>query len=81
MPYFVYKISPGPAGLVKNLDLLGAFDKYKDAKKCSKGKRIEFNISPESDEEIKMILAENELEAEEKMLEKREKPILREWEK
>ena len=81
MPYFVYKISPGPTDLIKNLDLMDTFEKYKDAKNYSKEKRIELDISSQSAEEIKMILAENELEAEEKLLEKREKPILQEWEK
>jgi len=81
MPYFVYKISPGPTDIIKNLDLLDKFEKYKEAKKYSKEKRIELNISAQSVEEIRMILAENALEAEEKLLEKREKPILQEWEK
>lgn len=81
MPYFVYKISPGPTDLIKNLDLLGKFEKYKEAKKFSKEKRIEMDISSQDTKEIKMILAENELDAEEKLREKREKPILQEWEK
>jgi hypothetical protein len=81
MPYFVYKMSPGPTNIIKNLDLMDKFEKYKDAKNYVKEKRVELNITAESDEELKMILAENELEAEEKLLEKREKPILREWEK
>jgi hypothetical protein len=81
MPYFVYKMSPGPTNIIKNLDLMDKFEKYKDAKHYVKEKRVELNITAESDEELKMILAENELEAEEKLLEKREKPILREWEK
>ena len=60
---------------------MDTFEKYKDAKNYYKEKRIELDISSQSAEEIKMILAENELEAEEKLLEKREKPILQEWEK
>jgi hypothetical protein len=74
-------MSPGPTNIIKNLDLMDKFEKYKDAKHYVKKKRVELNITAESDEELKMILAENELEAEEKLLEKREKPILREWEK
>jgi hypothetical protein len=81
MPYFVYKVSPGPTNIVKNLALLDDFEKYKQAKSFTKEKRIELGITSESNEEIKIILAENALEAEEKLLEKREKPILREWEK
>jgi len=81
MPYFVYKISPGPTDIIKNLDLLDKFEKYKEAKNFTQEKRIEFDVSPKSADEIKMILAENELEAEEALLEKREKPILGEWER
>ena len=81
MPYFVYRISPGPTDLIKNLEQLAEFERYRDAKNFAKEKRVEDNITPESKVQIKMIMAENALAAEEKLLEKREKPILQEWEK
>ncbi len=81
MPYFVYRISPGPTDLIKNLEQLAEFDSYREAKNFAKEKRVEEDITPESKVQIKMIMAENALEAEEKLLEKREKPILQEWEK
>lgn len=81
MPYFVYRIAPGPSDLIKNLQQLGEFEKYRDAKVFCKQKRVEENVNPEDPVQIKMILAENALDAEEKLMEKREKPILQEWEK
>ncbi|MGV6818731.1 MAG: hypothetical protein ACWA44_15855 [Thiotrichales bacterium] len=81
MPYFVYKITPGPTDLLKQLDQLAEFDSYKEAKNFAKEKRIELDITYESEEEVKIIMAENALDAEEKLMEKRDKPILQEWEK
>lgn len=81
MPYFVYKITPGPTDLLKQLDQLAEFENYRDAKEFAKGKRIELNITYESKEEVKLIMADNALDAEEKLMEKRDKPILQEWEK
>ncbi len=81
MPYFVYQITPGPTDLLKQLEKLAQFDSYREAKQFAKEQRIAKEITFESEEEIKMILAENELEAEEKLMEKRDKPVLQEWEK
>lgn len=81
MPYLVYKVVPGPANLVKNLEKLDDFDKFKQAKVFVKAYRVEHNITPEDDIDVKIIFAENALDAEEKLLEKRDKPILMEWEK
>ncbi|HHJ20717.1 MAG TPA: hypothetical protein ENJ84_12985 [Gammaproteobacteria bacterium] len=85
MPYFVYKITPGPTDIVKNLELLQQFEAYREAKVYTKETRKAQGISYADKSavttEIKMILAENALEAEEKLMEKREKPILMEWEK
>ncbi len=81
MPYYVFKISPGPTDLVKNLEQLAVFDSFREAKQFARDKRVELGITYESEVEIKMILAENPLEAEEKLQEKRERPILQEWEK
>lgn len=81
MPYYVYKISPGPVNLVKNLEQLSEHETYRDAKNFVKEKRIEMSVTADSDFEIRLIMAENALDAEEKLMEKRDKPILQEWEK
>ncbi len=81
MPYFVYKITAGPTELIKNLDQLDEFENFKAAKTFAKAYRQENDILPGGDVEVKIIFADNALDAEEKLLEKREKPILMEWEK
>lgn len=79
MPYFVYKIAPGISKIVKNLEPLADFEKFKDAKNFAKEKRQQENV--EDGNTYKVIFAENSIDAEEKLQEQREETILREWEK
>lgn len=79
MPYFVYKITPGPSQRVKHLELLTQFDGFNDAKNHARGLRAE--LASDSAVTIKVIFAATPLEAEERLQEHREAPILREWEK
>ena len=79
MPYFVYKIAPGISKIVKNLEPLDNFEKFKDAKNFAKDKRQQ--ESADENNEYKIIFAENSIDAEEKLQEQREGTILREWEK
>lgn len=79
MPYYVYKMNEGLNSMVKNLECLDEFESFKDAKNLARTRRSEQN---EADEAIyKVIFAANQLAAEEMLTEKREEPILREWEK
>jgi hypothetical protein len=79
MPYYLYKISSlDGIDLVKNLQLLEVYDSFRDAKKNAKSLRQNEN----SDEfNFKVMFAENQLSAEEQLLEKREKPVLMEYER
>jgi hypothetical protein len=79
MPYYIYKITPGPTNLTKSLEKLEQYDTFKEAKQRARAMRAESDDSDPSI--IKVMFADNELDAEEKLLEKREQPILREWEK
>ncbi len=79
MPYYVYKILPGPTRLVSTLEKLEQFDSFKEAKKQARDLRAK--LSEDDKVQIKVTFAETELEAEEQLMEKREAPILREWEK
>lgn len=79
MPYFVYKIAPGISKIVKNLEPLDNFEKFKEAKNFAKEKRQQENA--DEGNIYKIIFAENVIEAEEKLQEQREETILREWEK
>lgn len=79
MPYFVYKIAPVISKIVKNLEHIKEFEKFKEAKKYTK----ELRQQQETDDgtTYKIIFAENEIDAEEKLQEHREETITREWEK
>lgn len=79
MPYYVYRITDSAAGLFKQLDLLATFDNYREAKQLTKETRNRIDKSEAV--QIKVMFAENELAAEEQLQEKRDKPIVMEWEK
>jgi len=77
--YYVYKISPTIAKLVKPMELLESFDNYKEARNFVREQRQ--NADSDTQDTYKVIFAENPLDAEEKLSEFREKPIVKEWEK
>ncbi len=79
MPYYIFKIIPGPTNLMKKLEKLEQHESFKEAKQRARAMRAEGGDGDAT--QIKIMFAENELEAEEKLQEKREQPILREWEK
>lgn len=80
MPYFVYRISsPEGMELIKNLELIDSFDTFKAAKQFAREKRAE--LGEDAREIIKVMFADNQLLAEEQLMEHREKPILMEHEK
>ncbi len=79
MPYYIFKVIPGPTSLMKNLEKIEQHETFKEAKLRARAMRAE--SGDDAGAQIKIMFAENELEAEEKLQEKREQPILREWEK
>ena len=79
MPYYLYKITPGPTDLLKTLEKIEQYDSFKDAR--NHARRIRAEMSDGDAYSVKVMFAESELDAEEKLMEKREQPILREWEK
>jgi len=79
MPYFLYKISArDELDLVRNLELLAVFDAFKSAKNEAKKLRVD---QPLDGVTYKVMFADNQLDAEEKLLEKRAKPVLMEHER
>ncbi len=79
MPYYLFKISsPDGIDLVKNLQLLEIYDSFREAKKKVKILRQEENPDEFS---LKLMFAENQLSAEEQLLEKRAKPVLMDYER
>ena len=79
MPYFVYKIAPAISKIVKNIEPLAEYEKFKEAKNFAKEKRQEEET--DSGNIYKVIFGENSIDAEEKLQEQREESIVREWEK
>lgn len=76
MPYFVFKYQNNKFRSVEHID---TFDVYKDARALLKDLRKK--KSPDNPNAYKVVYAEDILEAEMLILEKRDAPILREWEK
>jgi len=79
MPYYVFKIESAELALLKQLELIKTFEKFKEAKQFARDTR---SSQAETDNaEIKVMFADNQLAAEEMLMEKRDKPIVMEHEK
>ena len=76
MSYFVFKYQNNKFRSVEHID---TFESYKEARTLLKKLRKE--KSPNNPDAYKLVYAEDMLEAEMLILEKRDAPILREWEK
>jgi len=80
MPYYVFKMSsPEGMELVKNLELLGEHEKFRDAKNFAKSRRAE--LDKEENSQVKVMFADNQLMAEEQLMAYREPTVVMEHEK
>lgn len=79
MPYYVYRIENAELAMLKQLELINEFEVFKDAKNFAKSTRAAQNADDTAI--IKVMFADNQLHAEEQLMEKREKPIVMEHEK
>ncbi|MCH7882334.1 MAG: hypothetical protein IIB69_12360 [Proteobacteria bacterium] len=79
MAYYIYQINQAAGSMVKNLNLLKQYDAFQQAK--SEVRNMREAMSAEDRFELKIIFAESELRAEELLQEKRETPVVMEWEK
>ncbi len=80
MPYYVFKMnSPEGMELVKNLELIGDYESFREAKNFAKIQRAE--LDKDDTTVIKVMFSDNQLLAEEQLLAYREKPIVMEHEK
>ncbi len=77
--YYIYKVTPGETETAKSLELVREYEKYQDAKRDVRAMRAD--QPADSNHQYKIIFADNQAEAEERLLEFREQPIVREWEK
>ena len=79
MPYYIYRISSTSAPQNRRLKLCHTFDTFKSAKNKVRAMRSE--LDPTDSSILKIVFAENPTEAQQRLSEVREKPILKEWEK
>ncbi|MEN8130596.1 MAG: hypothetical protein ABFS45_10475 [Pseudomonadota bacterium] len=79
MPYFIYKVTQASSPRGRKLELQHRLDAFKEAKFKARSMRAEQD--PGDQDVIKIIFADNQSEAEERLTEVREAPILKEWEK
>lgn len=79
MPYYIYALMPNEASRARNLDLIKEFRNFKDAKNEVRTLRSEKPL--EEGRIYKIIFADNQAEAEQRLTEFREEPIVKEWEK
>ena len=79
MPYYIYQVSEAPSKPSKQLQWRHTFDAFKEAKVMVRSLRAEQD--PRDSTTLKIIFAETQAEAEQRLSEVREKPILKEWEK
>ena len=79
MPYYVYRIESAQMAMLKQLELINQFDSFKEAKTFARQTRTEQDETDTA--EIKVMFADNQLAAEEMLMEKRDKPIAMEHEK
>lgn len=78
MPYYVYRISKSSTGAIKDLHLLDQFEAYKEARTYARQLRSQ---ATDTLAIIKLIFANDQQEAEQRLSEVREQPVLKEWEK
>ena len=79
MPYYVFEMPSEASDGNNTPTFLQAFEVFKEAKNFARSKRAELNAS--DPDQVKVMFADSEDEAKARLSEKREAPILREWEK
>lgn len=79
MPYFIYRITTGEQASAKKVTHIKEFEHFRDAKKNVKQMRID--QSDDDTDTFKVIFSQNQAEAEKLLLEYREEPVAKEWEK
>jgi hypothetical protein len=79
MPYYIYKITPGDTPTAKKLDLVGERENFREAKK--EVRELRASQPADASYAYKIMFAGSQAEAEQQLLEVREQPVVKEWEK
>jgi hypothetical protein len=78
MPYYIYRIISGDTANTRTLELAGEHQNYREAK--NEVRALRMSQAKDSGLLYRIIFADNQPEAEQRLLEHRDKPILKEWE-
>jgi len=79
MPYYIYTVTTTDTGKKKSADHVSEFENFKLAK--TEVRRLRSEETLEDNQAYRVIFASDTAEAEKQLLEYREEPIAREWEK
>ncbi|MEN8205381.1 MAG: hypothetical protein ABFS24_05130 [Pseudomonadota bacterium] len=79
MPYYIYIVTTTDTGTKKSARHVSEFENFKLAK--TEVRHLRSEASLEDNQSYKVIFADDTAEAEKLLLEYREEPIAREWEK
>jgi len=79
MPYYIYIVTTTDTGTKKSAERVSEFENFKQAK--TEVRRLRSEAGLEDNQSYKVIFADDTAEAERRLLEYREEPIAKEWEK
>ena len=79
MPYYIYIVTTPETGTKKSVEHVTGFENFKQAK--TEVRRLRAEAPLEEHRAYKVIFAEDTAEAEQRLLEFREEPVAKEWEK
>lgn len=79
MPYYIYIVTTTGTGAKKSAEHVSEFENFRPAK--TEVRRLRAEESLEDKQSYRVIFAADTAEAEKRLLEYREEPIAKEWEK
>lgn len=79
MPYYIYIVTSIDTTTKKSVEPVSEFENFKQAK--TEVRRLRSEEQLQDNQSYKVIFAENAAEAEQRLIEFREEPIAKEWEK
>jgi len=79
MPYYIYIVTTIDTTTKKSVEPVSEFENFKQAK--TEVRRLRSEEQLQDNQSYKVIFAENAAEAEQRLIEHREEPIAKEWEK
>ena len=79
MPYYIYIVTTIDTTTKKSVEPVSEFENFKQAR--TEVRRLRSEEQLQDNQSYKVIFAENAAEAEQRLIEHREEPIAKEWEK